>query len=48
MIVIAFEGILNIIDKNFEKIKAEIAKKDERIRELETKLMETNELKQKK
>lgn len=48
MIFIAFEGILNIIDKNFEKIKAEIAKKDERIRELESKLMETNELKTEK
>ncbi len=44
MMFMAFEGMSNIIDKNFEKIKAEVAKKDERIKELEAKLMETSEL----
>jgi hypothetical protein len=44
MMFMAFEGMSNIIDKNFEKIKAEIAKKDERIKELEAKLMETSDL----
>jgi len=34
----AFGGITNIIDKIFEKLKDEINKKDERIRELEAKL----------
>lgn len=40
MLIVVFEGMSNIIDNNFEKIKAEIIKKDERIRELEAKLME--------
>ena len=44
MMIMAFEGMSNIIDKNFEKIKAEIAKKDKRIKELEAKLMETSDL----
>ena len=39
----AFGGITNIIDKIFEKLKEEINKKDERIRELEAKLMEIND-----
>ena len=43
MMFMVFEGMSNIIDKNFEKIKAEIAKKDERIRELEAKLIEIGE-----
>jgi uncharacterized membrane protein YccC len=38
VIFMAFGGITNIIDKIFEKLKDEINKKDERIRELEAKL----------
>ena len=47
MMFMAFGGITNIIDKIFEKLKAEINKKDERIRELEAKLNE-HEAKNKK
>jgi phosphotransferase system glucose/maltose/N-acetylglucosamine-specific IIC component len=36
----AFGGITNIIDKIFEKLKDEINKKDEKIRQLEAKLNE--------
>lgn len=46
LLIMTFIGLSNVIEKSFEKLKVEIEKKDEQIKELELKLMEVTNVNQ--